>query len=166
VFLRNALTAAELVTRRDASATRFNEGRDELVRLLKLHGEYGIDVTGHVNAIAAHREWLSAESDEEPRFKDFMSTLSLVMDKYFPDNIQEDGSVRNAEAHTVAYVHFRDSEHGAYYKDDAAMKAVDSHPDQVEDVLRFIDERGSEPFSAEALVEYQRIQPAISEGWL
>lgn len=164
VFLKNALIAAELVTRNESGTERFTDDHNELVRLLKLHGTNNIDVTTTVNAIAAHRDWL-AKGDPD-RFNDFVSTLSMVMYPYFPENAQEDGSVRNVEAHCAAYTHFRNWGKHGYIKDPMAMKAVDAHPDDVERVLEFIEARGSDAFSDEVFAGYKSVQPAVADGWL
>lgn len=165
VFLESALSAAQMVTSKKYRPESFRKNRLELIRLLSLHGDFGVDVTDTINAVAAHRKWIE-EQESQDTFDTFTSTMSMVMNKYFQNSVQEDGSVKNVEAHCTAYAHYNNARGYGYASDRAAMAAVDAHPDEVDKVLAFIDVRGSEAFSDEAFAEYKRIQPAIAEGWL
>lgn len=165
-FLRKALVAAELVTNKDANQSRFFNGQDELRSILSRFLREEIDTTVELNAIVAHRDWL-ASWDNDRFLTDFTFTLREVIRPHFPKSIQQDGSIKNVDAHCVAYVHFREvSPYNPYHEDHAAMKAVDAHPDEVERVLKFIDVQGSEAFNDEAFAEYKLVPPAVADGWL
>lgn len=163
-YLRDLNTVAEMVTRNELGNDIYNDGRDKLISYLFLYEPNGLQKQ-RMRTFARYSDWMR---ENNVRFAHFSLTYGTLMD--YGVATLEDGTIRNMEAHCQATKALKSLGIPRYSGDSYVRKsdfgdAVDKYPDDVDQLISYITERGLNKFNEDDFLNY-RDSGTVREGWL